>query len=79
MLPSNTATPHDLREANLRDPLPDVGDVGSYAVYLVQVVQQRGRAEGGFLGRPGKIRYPPARDGGSSDLGDQVGDAVHDA
>jgi hypothetical protein len=34
MVPSNTASPHVVRAAYLRDPLPDIGDDGSYAVYF---------------------------------------------
>jgi len=55
MLPSNTASPYDLREASLCDPLPDVGDHGSYAVYPVLAACRRDLADGDFAGRPTRM------------------------
>jgi hypothetical protein len=48
------ASPHDLREANRCDPLPEVGDHGSYAVYLVGTAWPGKLADGDFLAPPSR-------------------------
>jgi hypothetical protein len=48
-------------KANPRDPLPDVGDDGSYAVYLVWAAKQPGLADSDFLGAAASAHDPRDR------------------